>query len=383
MVQDGARLPEADARQLMLVFSEKTIVLRLGQRVIAETAYTIDARSKPAAIDMTFEGQATLGIYELKGEDLRICLNDLGKGRPAQIPAAAGRDCDVDLLLYRADRDWRVLHVLDADGGNARPLVAHAEYTEHGSPEWSVDGGKIAFDACRTILGESWSMAHLFTCRADGQGLQDLGAGAMPSWSPDGKRITFSCYDPRGVWIVRADGTGRELLDASGWGAQWCPKGNKIAYTHSISGSAGICVRDLDQGTSRDLLEERFRQILWGMAWSPDGRWIAFKGVTPKGAEVAVVSAEGQKKGFRVLVSPGSQGVKRIMDCVSWSPDSKQVLTALAVQSDPALQLYVVDVEGKVPPKPLPKQQKGQSYFSVAWSPDGKQILVSTVRKPR
>ena len=61
-------------------------------------------------------------------------------------------------------------------------------------------------------------MSHLLTCQADGQGLKDLGTGAMPSWSPDGKRITFSCYDPRGVWTMNADGTSRELLDAEGWG---------------------------------------------------------------------------------------------------------------------------------------------------------------------
>jgi Tol biopolymer transport system component len=290
----------------------------------------------------------------------------------------------VDLLLYRADRDWNVLHVLDPDGGNAQLLMTHPEYTEHGSPEWSLDGSTIAFDACRAILGEGWSMSHLLTCQADGQALKDLGPGAMPSWSPDGTRITFSCYDPRGVWIASADGTGRELLDAEGWGAQWCPTGNRIAYTRYTPEGARICVRDVGRGTSHDLLEERYRMIYWGMAWSPDGRWIAFKGVTPtERAELAVVHAEGQEKGLRVLVSEGTQEVTQIMDCVSWSPDSKQVLTALATQGNPALQLYVVDMEGQVPPKPLPKQQAGQSYYSVAWSLDGKRILVTTAHKPR
>lgn len=381
MVQSGRPLPEARVGQLLFVFSDKTITIRIGREVIAETAYKIDPKARPAAIDMTFQGQATLGIYEVAKDKLRICLNDPGSGRPAKIPSEAGADCDVDLLLHRADRDWPVLHVLDADGGNARLLVSHPEFTEQGSPEWSLDGSKIAFDACRTIFGESWSMSHMLTCRADGQGLKDLGPGAMPSWSPDGKRITFSCYNPRGVWIMNADGTGRELLDAEGWGAEWCPKGNQIAYTLYTSGSANICVRDLAQGTSRDLLEARYRQIYWGMAWSPDGRWIAFKGVTPEKAEVAVVHAEGQKKGFRVLVSEGTREVKYIMDNVSWSPDSQQVLTAFATQGNPARQLYVVDIEGKSPPKPLPKQQKGRSYFGVAWSFDGKHILVSSPRE--
>jgi TolB protein len=381
MVQKGGRLPEAEVRQLIFVFSDKTITMRVGEKLVAETAYAIDAKAKPAAIDMVLKGQTTLGIYELVGEKLRICLNDLGKGRPKKIPASAGADCDVDLLLYRADRDWPVLHVLDPDGGNARLLVTHPEYTEHGSPEWSLDGSKIAFDACRTILGESWSMSHVFVCSADGQGLKDLGPGAMPSWSPDGKRITFSCYDPRGVWIMNSDGTDRELVDEAGWGAEWCPKGEKIAYTVYGPDGANISVRDLAQGTSRGLLEERYRQIYWGMAWSPDGRWLAFKGTSPGKAELAIVNTEGQGKGFRVLASEGTREVKQIMDNVSWSPDSKQVLTAFATQGNPALQLYVIDLEGKAPPKPLPRQQKGRSYFSVAWSFEGKQILVSTPRE--
>ena len=146
--------------------------------MIAKTAYTGDAKARPATIDMTFEGQATLGIYELAGEKLRICLNDLGKGRPAKITTNAGKGCDIDLLLSRADRQWDVLHVMNADGTCPRLLITHPEFTTHGSPEWSLDGKKIGFDACRSIYGEPWSESHIFTCSADGQGIKDLGAGA-------------------------------------------------------------------------------------------------------------------------------------------------------------------------------------------------------------
>jgi TolB protein len=388
MVHGGRTLPEDQVRRLMFVFSDKTIAMRVGPKLVAQTAYKTDAEAKPATIDMTFEGQATQGIYELDGDKLRICLNDLGKGRPKEIPASAGSGCDADLQLVRADRQWAKLYLIDADGSHARRLVTDPEYTEQGSAEWSLDGEKIGFDAHRPLLGESWSAAHVFVCRADGKELKDLGPGAMPSWSPDGKRVTFSCYSPRGVWIMNADGSARELVDASGWGAEWWPKGNQIAYTTYGSdpfaaAAANIAVRDLDKKTSRGLLEPRYRQIYWGMAWSPDSQWIAFKGVTSDNkAEVAVVHAEGQAKGFRVLVSEGAQGVKHLMDNVSWSPDSKQVLCAFSTPSNPALQLYVVDIQGKSPPEALPRQPEQQSCYSVAWSPDGKQILVAIREKP-
>jgi len=383
MVDHGHRVGQAEVRQLMFAFSDKTITMRIGPKLLAETAYTIDAKAKPASIDMTFQGQATPGIYALTDGKLRICLNDLGKGRPTKTPTEPGADCDVDLLFTPADREWSVLHIMNADGSDPRVLVTHPVYTSHGSAEWSSDGSKIGFDAWRSIYGENYVAAHLFVCSADGGGLKDLGPGAMPSWSPDGKRITFSCYDPRGVWTMNADGTGRELLDAQGWGAEWRPKRDEISYSVYQSGGANIRVRDLAKGTSRDLLDDRYEQIYWGMAWSPDGQWLAFKGVSEQRTELAVVHAEGHGKGFRVLLPKAMPDVKDIMQGFAWSPDSRQILVGLITPDNPARHLYLIDAEGKVPPKPLPGLRKGRWHNDVAWSPDGKHILFTSPREPQ
>jgi len=52
------------------------------------------------------------------------------------------------------------LHVMDADGRNLRPffspLMLHPEYTSHGSPAWSCNGTKLAFDAWRSGHGETY-----------------------------------------------------------------------------------------------------------------------------------------------------------------------------------------------------------------------------------
>ena len=89
------------------------------------------------------------------------------------------------------------LYVMDADGRNLRPFVSYPEYTAHGSPAWSCDGSQLAFDAWRSIHGETYLDAHIFVCNADGTQPRDIGVGTMPSWSPDGNRIVFSKYDPR------------------------------------------------------------------------------------------------------------------------------------------------------------------------------------------
>ncbi|NOX56377.1 MAG: hypothetical protein GXP27_18415, partial [Planctomycetes bacterium] len=98
------------------------------------------------------------------------------------------------------------LYIMNRDGTDLRPLVSIPEYTAHGSPAFTPDGKRIAFDAWRSGRGETYVNAHIFVADANGGNVRDLGPGAMPSWSPGGNRIVFSCYQPRGVWIMHADG---------------------------------------------------------------------------------------------------------------------------------------------------------------------------------
>jgi uncharacterized protein (TIGR03067 family) len=58
-------------------------------------SYTLDAESKPKTIDITGEegpnaGRKIAGIYELKGDTLRICYGLGGSARPAEFKSPAG-----------------------------------------------------------------------------------------------------------------------------------------------------------------------------------------------------------------------------------------------------------------------------------------------------
>src|SRR5688572_24108755 len=72
------------------------------------------------------------------------------------------------------------LWTIDAAGGNARRLVATPGFT-CGSPDWSPDGRTIAFDTWR--VGQSYDDSKIAVIRADGTGLELIGDGGMPSWS--------------------------------------------------------------------------------------------------------------------------------------------------------------------------------------------------------
>lgn len=184
----------------------------------------------------------------------------------------------------------------------------------------------------------------------------------------------MSRYSPNyGVWIMNADGTGKELVD-EGWSIEWCPKGNRVAYTTYRDG-ANILVRDLGKGEGRTLLDKEYRQIYWGMAWSPDGQWIAFKGITPDGkAELAAVHVEGQSKGFKILLPKAMPDVKDILWASSWGGDGKRLIASLVGPKGGPRQLYFLDFAEKEPPQLVPGQDPTWANSEMAWSADGKKL---------
>jgi Tol biopolymer transport system component len=99
---------------------------------------------------------------------------------------------------------------------------------------------------------------------------------------------------------------------------------------------------------------------------------------------VAVVHAQGQAKGYRVLLSEeNTPDLKKIDGYFSWRPDSKRFLVALKMGNDINEQLYCVDPEGKAPPQKLAGQDAARTNFIPAWSPDGKTIVYAYAKGNR
>jgi len=317
-------------------------------------------------------------VFDIAKGVLRIRANEPDRGRPTGLDAAS----DVELVLRRADRNAAYVHVMNLDGTGQRILVAPAEFTGVGSPEWSRDGKKLAFDAWRSIFGENFRLAHTLVCNADGTDLVDLGVAAMPTWSPEGRKIGYSSYEPNGVFMMNADGTKPELVDPEGWAIEWCPVGNRVAYTVHDSGAANVRVRDLASGKVHDLFDGRYFYIYYGMCWSPDGQWIALVGRRADASyELAIVHVDGYEKGFRVLAPTAESEGFRPLANPSWSPDSRQVLAALIKSSQPAA-LYTIDVENPHKIHRVPGQREDCAYGSPAWSPDGKKIIFCARKLP-
>ena len=305
----------------------------------------------------------------MKGNKLQISLNDPAAGRP--------RDFDQekhDIVLVLQRFRGTSLVVMNADGGNPHAILSMPDYTFVGSPKWSHDGSKIAFDAARKIMGDNTK--HVFVVNADGSAAKDLGPGAVPSWSPDDKQITFS---RPGIWIMNADGTGRRQIDARGFGSQWSPKGGKIAYTTKDEDDKAFCIYDVAGNRPRDLPQTRYHEIYYGAAWSPDGKWLCLKGLLPDGSiEIAALSAEGEEKGFRVLLPSSAQPEVLNSDLgVSWGGDGKRILATMQKTGDRKPQLYVLDSDGVRPPRLFANFPPGWTCNNPSWSPDGKKVVMS------
>jgi hypothetical protein len=143
---------------------------------------------------------------------------------------------------------------------------------------WSPDGTKIAFLKGKTIEIISTSTGT----RAVISPLRPVNGLGTFSWSPDSRRIAFSLDTrPRG--------------------------GHYMTYVATASGSGTPEL--LGEGT-------------WP-AWSPDGRWIAYKSVTPNEGLWTVKpngSDRVQLGSFRCCIDPGEPPV--------WAPDSSRVVWA-------------------------------------------------------
>ncbi|MBN1910381.1 MAG: TIGR03067 domain-containing protein [Pirellulales bacterium] len=369
MVTGGEATPSANLRRMKLVFGNTTFLLRNGSKTVAKMDYKVDSTAKPATIDITTKDDTSLGIYAFVKGRLRIVWNESGKPRPTSIDEKG----DGLLVLIPVGN---LLEAVDVKIGKARVVVDDLLYTNTGSPEWSPNGRQLACDGWRAGRGEGMSRAHVLVCDADGKNLKNLGYGTMPSWSPDGKQLVFN---GRGVWKMNADGTNRTQIDPSGFAPEWCPKGNKVAY---ISGG-NIVVRDLDNDDTVALLDEPYQSIHYGMSWSKDGQWICFKGYRNDGYDLAIVHAEGQKKGFRTLLTydSGEPDQNEFGHNFTWNPDGKQVLVPFVATGGKHLQLHLVDVEGKAKPKRLDWQRTDRWYKSPTWTADGREIAYLRTRK--
>jgi Tol biopolymer transport system component len=158
------------------------------------------------------------------------------------------------------------LWTMSATGKNQKRLTAGNGETL--GPSWSPDGKSIVFADLAAKHGSNYAV---FVIGSDGKGLKRIVGGAKyqnnPAWSPSGKLIMFERANV--LWTVKPNGRGQKRV-AAGTSPSWSPDGKSVAFdrngdvwTMKANGTAPHLVTEVPSSTA-------------GIAWSPDGRWIAY-----------------------------------------------------------------------------------------------------------
>ena len=88
----GVPVPGLEGCELVLADGKKAFTL--PDKTIEEGTYKLDATKKPAEIDVTTSGRdgTEKGIFEVKGNSLKLCLASKGGARPTEFTTKMGTD---------------------------------------------------------------------------------------------------------------------------------------------------------------------------------------------------------------------------------------------------------------------------------------------------
>jgi len=194
--------------------------------------------------------------------------------------------------------------------------------------------------------------------------------------------------------------------------AELSPDGRFIAYTISMRDLPGrpyaqLWVMDVASGKSVRLGGEK---PAGGPVWSRDSKWIAYRGADGDKHGLFVAHPDGSEVTFLASPSGTNSPLPGTGKSVAWSPDGKQIAyisstpseAAVEASGDPMvitrylykpdygegnsrfndnqrLHIFVVDVTSKQ----VRQLTKGEfDEHSIDWSPDGKKLVFASNREP-
>lgn len=153
----------------------------------------------------------------------------------------------------------------------------------------AADGSKLAYSALQRGTYGSWSRIFVYDPKsrkskalstADKKPLR----GFDPDWSPDGKRLVYTCHDAEAEGLCLYDATTKEVSplfpknsDTQYLNPRFSPDGKHVAVIALKQGRFALTVADIAAPSSSKavaLLEAPFH-ILYP-TWNPDGRSIVY-----------------------------------------------------------------------------------------------------------
>jgi Tol biopolymer transport system component len=243
---------------------------------------------------------------------------------------------------------------------------------EYQTPRLSPDGRTVAVDIADQVWLIDLSRETLTRLTFEGE-------NGHPSWSPDGKRITFQSNETTLFWQL-ADGSGaRERLTASEYvkrADSWSPDGGLLALTQfDPSTGRDIWVLRLSDRVSQPFLRTPSNES--APRFSADGRWLAYISDESGRNEVYVQPYPGPGGKWQISTEGGTEPVwNRNGRELFYRSGSKMMVVEITTQPSFAFGSPRMLFEGEqyVPstgPYPYP-------FANYDVSPDGQRFLMIT-----
>lgn len=255
--------------------------------------------------------------------------------------------------------DRSALWVVGLDGVGRRRVVGSDDGVVL-AVAWSPRGDVIAFER-RPVLGPGGQLGRprILAVRPDGGGgglLYGRGddAGALPVWSPDGRRLLVADATGRGRVVVDPAGESFAVPAGGAESGTWSPDGRLFAFA-DLDRRADLTASSLRVATRdgvrvADLARPGFSDL--APAWSPAGDVLAAVGEGRDGdLRVWLIDPNGDRPA-RAVALPATGSVVGIAPPV-WSPGGALLaigrLAAAAAGEGASWELWVVDGDGTNP----------------------------------
>jgi Tol biopolymer transport system component len=298
---------------------------------------------------------------------------------------------------------------------------------------YSPSGDRIVWVTDRLGNWTIWSM------NPDGSGKKQLTSddviSGWPSWSPDGKELTYWSWDVMtdtgDIWKMNTDGSGKVKLTTDGsfkGPPMWSPRGDRIAYTSELGGNLEVYVMNADGSGNRQITTGHSPKysVETRVTWHPDGERLYYQALTfpipertytiipkdvafveifmvnvdtgeeanltpklhenvrsvsPDGEKLACISLRSKNYGLWVMNADGSSQTRLTWHgfgdrAPCFDPDGKKIVYwSLAHGQQP--DIWVINTDGSDETK-LTLSPYQDIYPS--WSPDGKKIIFESDR---
>jgi len=232
-------------------------------------------------------------------------------------------------------------------------------------PSWSADGKEITY--CSSANSPS-GVFEIWTMKANGTQQRQVthlgGSATFPNFSPNGSTIAFGATLPgttgTNIFVINKDGSNLVQLTNTtddNLYPRWSPDGRKIAFLSSRTGILQVWVMNADgsnptqltfDATPKDQLPD----------WKPDGTEIAYT----SGDDIYVMNADGSNQ--RQLTTTGDPSYDF---GPAWSPDGTQI-AFLRFQDGVGRYIYIMNADGS---NQHPVNPTGGTQFVPSWQPRG------------